>query len=52
MPFQPKKFNAFARNIIILPMMSKKFPKMVNGQVPKNTTKTIIKIVNKIFFIL
>jgi len=51
MPFQPKTFKVFARHLTTVAKKSNILARIDKGQVPNNTTKTIIKIVSIRFFI-
>ena len=51
MPFQPNTFSAFANQSTIVAKNSNILARIDKGQVPNNTTKTIIKIVRIRFFI-
>ena len=50
-PFQPKTFRASANQFKAMPMYSNTLARILKGQVPKRTIKTIIKIVKNKFFI-
>ena len=51
-PFQPKKSNPLASHFNAMPIYSKILARMDKGHVPTNTTKTIIKIISIMFFIV